>query len=141
MVFCGVIPSLVPITLASFLLLYITDKFLLFKYYQTPIQYTQKLHKAFMIVLYCSLMAHFALTAYFLGEPSLIAKGAYFGTKYSSVSSGNTRIDNMLRTAYIIPYVVLFLIMVIYAIFRKFVGGILGSCVNKCKGREGSYKS
>ena len=139
MVFSGVIPALIPITLISFLLIYITDKFLLFKYYQTPIQYTQKLHKAFLYVLYVALMAHFALTAFFLGEPSLIATGAYFGIKYSSVSSGNKRIDNMIRTAYIIPYVVIFLLLALYAIFRKFIGGSLASCAEKCRGREGNY--
>ena len=67
MVFSGVIPALVPITLVSFVLLYLTDKALLFKYYQTPIQYTQKLHKSFLNVLYVALTAHFALTAFFLG--------------------------------------------------------------------------
>jgi hypothetical protein len=142
MVFSGVIPALIPITFLSFFLLYITDKFLLFKYYQTPLQYTQKLHKSFLNVLYVALIAHYAVTAYFLGEPYLIATGAYFGTTYSSVSSGNQRIDNMLRTAYIIPYIVMFILLVLYAIFRKFIGGSLASCAEKCQGGKGaSYKS
>ena len=142
MVFSGVIPALIPITFVSFFLLYMTDKFLLFKYYQTPIQYTQKLHKAFLYVLYLSLLAHYGVTAYFLGEPYLIATGAYFGTTYSSVSSGSQRIDNMFRTAYILPYIVMFILLVLYAIFRKFVGGTLATCAEKCRGGKGrSYKS
>ena len=133
MTFSGVIPILIPVTLISFFLLYLTDKILLFKYYQYPIQYTQALHKAFLIVVYVSLMAHFALTAYFLAEPTLVAEGAYISDERFSIDSGNTRFDNVFKTAYIIPYVAMLAILVLYAIFRKCIGGILMKCIQKCK--------
>jgi len=91
--FCGVIPILIPVTLASFFLLYVSDKFLLFKYYQTPIQYSPVLHKIFLKTLYVSLMIHFGLTAFLLAEPTLIANGAYVGSSsITSVVGGNGRI-------------------------------------------------
>lgn len=66
MTFCGILPILIPVTFLSFFLLYYVDKVLLFKYYQTPIKYTQNLHKMFLKVVYLSLMSHFGLTAFFL---------------------------------------------------------------------------
>ena len=140
MIFSGVIPILVPVTLISFVLLYFADKLLFFKYYQTPIQYRPKLHKAFLSFLYISVMLHFGLTAFFLAEPSLIASGAYFGS-YSSVSSGSGRVDNMFRTGYILPYSIMFILMLVYAVFQRCIGGVLSACMDQCKGRLGNYKS
>ncbi len=71
--FCGVIPILVPVCCLTLFLLYTTDKILIFKFYQKPMNYTQNLHKIFHNVLIISLLSHFALTSYFLTEPSLIA--------------------------------------------------------------------
>ena len=73
MAFSGIIPILYPIAFLSFLLLYLADKVLMFKYYQTPVQYSKSLHNIFLAVVYLSLLAHFSLTAYFLSEPTLIA--------------------------------------------------------------------
>ena len=143
MAFCGVIPILYPVTLISFFLLYLADKFLIFKYYQTPIQYSHFLHKVFRKTLFVSVWFHFGVTAYFLGEPSLIASGAYLGTAISSVSSNNGRIDNMFRTAYILPYAIMFILMFIYAIFREGIGSIIKACLEKCKDKSENvgYKS
>ena len=91
------------------------------------------LHKAFLVVLYVSLVIHFGFTAYLLAEPSMIAYGAYFGTRYSSVSSGNQRLDNAFRTGYILPYTIMFILMVIYAIFRGFFSPIIENCLDKCR--------
>ncbi len=64
--FCGVIPILVPVCCLSFFLLYLTDKILIFKFYQKPMNYTQNLHNIFHNVIIFSLFAHYILTAYFL---------------------------------------------------------------------------
>jgi len=66
MSFCGIIPLLVPVTAISIFLLYNVDKILIFRHYQTPQNYTPTLHKAFIVVLYLSIISHCALTAYFL---------------------------------------------------------------------------
>jgi hypothetical protein len=50
----------------SLLLLYLSDKILMFKFYQTPINYTQTLHKILINVLIISIVSHYSLTAYFL---------------------------------------------------------------------------
>ena len=92
-------------------------------------------------LLYIVLIIHFGMTAFLLAEPSLIATGAYFGQTYSSVSSGNNRLDNMFRTSYILIYVILFFLLILYAFFRKFIGGILRACCGKCQVKETSYKS
>lgn len=135
--FCGVIPILYPVTLVSFLLLYFADKFLLFKYYQTPIQYSVTLHNAFMKTLYFAIWVHFGLTAYLLAEPTLIANGAYLGTKYSSVSSGNGRVDNIFRTTYIIPYAIMFLLMIIFVFFKQGIINLVIQCFDMIDGKIG----
>ena len=84
-------------------------------------------------------MVHFGLTAYLLAEPSLIANGAYFGTKYSSVSSGNGRVDNIFRTAYILPYAVMFFLMIVFAIFKQVIINLVKTCYNKVRERKENY--
>ena len=118
MSFCGIIPFLVPVTAILLVLLYFIDKILLFRYYQTPLNYTQALHKTFLVVLYFSILAHCGLTSYFLSEPSLIATSSYIPGTGSSVSSGNARLDNMIKTGYILPYIGLFILLVIFGIFK-----------------------
>ena len=127
--FCGVIPILIPVALVSFFLLYVADKFLLFKYYQTPIQYSPALHKVFLKVLYFSIMIHFGVTALLLAEPTLIANGAYIGTTFSSVVTGNGRIANVFRTGYILPYFLMFVFMLVFAIFRQFIAKAIIACL------------
>jgi len=121
MSFCGIIPILVPVTAILMVLLYNIDKILIFRYYQTPLNYTPTLHKAFLVVLYASMISHCALTSYFLSEPSLIATSSYIPGTGSSVDSGNARLDNMIKTGYIIPYVALFIFLVIFAFFKEFI--------------------
>lgn len=121
MSFCGIIPVLVPVTAILLFLVYFVDKILLFKYYQMPLNYTQSLHKAFLVVLYFSILAHCALTSYFLSEPSLIATTFYIPGTSSVVSSGSARLDNMIKTSYILPYLGLFALLIIYGVFKQFI--------------------
>lgn len=73
MVFSCIIPILNLICALSLLLLYFSDRVLVFKIYQTPVNYGAELHKLIIRVLYVGLVAHFVLTAFFLSEPELIA--------------------------------------------------------------------
>jgi len=84
---------------------------------------------------------HFGLTAFLLAEPTLIASGAYVGTTYSTASSGNHRVDNIFRTMYILPYAIMFVLMIIFAIFRHGIGSILKACIEKCSEKERQEKS
>lgn len=135
MSFCGIIPLLVPVTAVCLFLLYNADKILIFRYYQTPQNYTQTLHKAFITVLYISIISHCALTAYFLSEPNLIATSSYIPSTGSTVSSGSPRLDNMVKTAYILPYIALLVLLVFFTIFKEFVlrffGWLFGLCCIK----------
>jgi hypothetical protein len=132
MSFCGIIPLLVPVTVVCLFLLYNADKILIFRYYQTPQNYTQTLHKAFIIVLYLSIISHCALTAYFLSEPNLIATSSYIPGTGSSVSSGSARLDNMIKTGYILPYLGLLALLVLFAIFKEFFFGFFGWLFGLC---------
>jgi hypothetical protein len=125
MAFSGVIPILIPVTLLSFIFLYFADKFLLFKYYQRPIQYTHKLHHTFLAVLYVSLILHFGLTAFFLAEPTIIASGAYSASSFYSFNSSNGRLNNIFNTGYILPYAIMFFLLIFFAVFRTCVKEIL----------------
>lgn len=142
MAFSGIMPILIPIAFISFFLLYHADSILLFKYYQRPAQYGQTLHKSFRVVFFISLMLHFGLTAYFLAEPTLIAKGATINSTSYEVNTSSSRFNNMLRTSYILPYIGLFLLMLVYAVFGKFILGALEALREKCcPHRDANYKS
>jgi len=64
--FSGVIPILTPIAAISFFLLYYSDKVLMFKFFQNPINYNHTLHKLIPKAIVIGLVSHFALTAFFL---------------------------------------------------------------------------
>ena len=142
MSFCGIIPLLVPVTAISIFLLYNVDKILIFRHYQTPQNYTPTLHKAFIVVLYLSIISHCALTAYFLSQSNLIATSSYIPGTGSAVNSGNARFDNMIKTGYILPYLGLLALLVLFAIFKQFVlrffAWLFGLC---CKKDERNDKS
>ncbi len=78
MLFNCVIPVLNVVAAMSLLLLKPVDKFLVFKYFKTPINFDEELHRKFMNVMYLSIMAHTVATAFLLSEPSLIPVGANF---------------------------------------------------------------
>lgn len=67
--FSCIIPILNLICSISLILLYFSDRVLIFKIYQTPVNYGSELHKLLTKVIYFGLTAHFALTALFLSEP------------------------------------------------------------------------
>lgn len=74
--FSCVIPILYIIATMSVLFLYLTDKVLVFRLYQTPINYGPDLHKLIKKALYFGLIAHMMLSAVFLSQPELIVQGS-----------------------------------------------------------------
>lgn len=64
--FSCIIPILYLVCAISLMLLYFSDRVLVFKVYQTPVNYGASLHKLINQVIYIGLVAHFALTAFFL---------------------------------------------------------------------------
>ena len=133
--FSGVIPILVPIAAISLFLLYFSDKLLLFKFYQTPKNYTTNLHSFFINVLIFCLVSHFALTTYFLTEPTLIASDS---SVTSRTISNNTRINAMITTVYIYPYLGLLALVIIFIVLNVFCGSLLTFLRNCCSDTAGS---
>lgn len=115
--FSGVIPILVPISAISFFLLYICDKLLVFKFYQTPKNYTQTLHKWLINIIILALISHFCLTSYFLTEPTMIASDSNIYSPPRSLTS-STRIDSMATTIYIYPYLGLLAVTLLFIIIN-----------------------
>lgn len=66
MIFGCVMPALYIIVALSILLLVIIDKVLLFKFFKTPINFDESLHKKVMKTLYIGIMLHLATSAFLL---------------------------------------------------------------------------
>jgi hypothetical protein len=66
LIFNAVIPLLNIIAAMSFLLLTVVDKVLVFKFFKTPANYNEELHKKFMKTLYVGLVLHMISTAFLL---------------------------------------------------------------------------
>jgi hypothetical protein len=125
--FSGVLPILVPVSAVAFLLLYFSDKLLVFKFYQTPKNYTPHLHQFLVNVLVFSLVSHFALTAYFLTEPTLVAQSS---SVTSAAISGNGRINAIITTVYVYPYLGLLVLIIVYFVIHIFCGSLFAFLQN-----------
>ena len=127
MLFNCVIPVLNVVTAFSLLLLKPVDKFLVFKYFKTPINFDEELHRKFMKVLYLSIIAHLVSSAFLLSEPSLVPAGTNF-SELSQFGSSDQRLNTIIQTYYIIPYVILFVILILYALLKETFMGLISSC-------------
>lgn len=116
----------------SVFLLYLADKFLVFKVYQTPINYNAVLHELIRKAIYIGLISHMALSAVFLSQAQLVASNSMLSNQYQ-INSGNSRIDAMINTSYIIPYVILFLVYVGWSLFDNTIIAFCNKCSLLCK--------
>lgn len=66
------IPLLNIIAAISLILLQLIDKILVFKFFKTPLNFDESLHKKFMKSLYISLILHMISSAFLLSEPNLV---------------------------------------------------------------------
>lgn len=130
--FSCIIPILYIICAISVFLLYLSDKVLVFKLYQTPINYNSDLHQLIKKAIYLGLIAHMALSAVFLSQSELIAPNSTL-PEGRRLSSGNTRIDAMINTYYIMPYVILFLCYVGWSFFDNTIIALCDKCTLLCK--------
>jgi hypothetical protein len=127
-----VIPILNFICAVSLLLLYYADRLLVFKVYQTPVNYGPELHKLISKTIYLALISHFALSALFLSESNLIAPATTISQSYQ-LNSSNTRINSMVTVYYIIPYVIMFLLFAGWAVFENTLIAFCEKCMSLCK--------
>ena len=130
--FSCVIPFLWCICTISVLLLYIIDKLLIFKLYQTPINYNADLQILLRKSLYFSLIVHMALTAVFLSEAQLLAQNSTI-PESSQINFFNDRINSITHTSYIIPYVIIFLLLAGWLIFDNTIIALLMKCALICR--------
>ncbi len=141
--FSCVIPLLLIVCAIALLLLYLTDKLLIFKLYQTPLNYSHHLHVLVRRALYVGLVAHMALSAVFLSESDLIAQDSQLPVD-RQVSTGNSRIDAMLNTVYIIPYLIMLGLLIIWGIFDHTIIKLFRKLLPYCEKRaseEEKYRS
>ena len=70
--FSAVIPGLYIIACFSLIFMGVCDKFLLFRVYQHPVNYTAKLQSKVFKTIYFTLIIHCVASAFLLSEPNLI---------------------------------------------------------------------
>ncbi len=83
-----------------------------------------------MKTLYVSIILHLAASAFLLSEPNLVPKGSNFAG-ISSLNSNNQRVNTLIQTYYIIPYVILFVLLILYGLFKTTIISLLGKCNKK----------
>lgn len=113
----------------------------MFKFFQTPINYDHALHQLIAKTIFIGLIAHCALTAYFLSQPTLIANGVEVVFISSKIHSGNTRIDNIMNTIYILPYIAFLVLLLLFIIFKSVLFGIFRKITECCKKAQVQTKS
>lgn len=91
-----------------------------------------------MKTLYVGIIFHLAASAFLLSEPNLVPKNSSF-SNFSSLASSNQRLNTLIQTYYIIPYVALCALLIAYGLFKETIIGLLASC-NKKVERASSYK-
>lgn len=132
--FSSVIPLLYIICALSLFLLYFADRLLIFKVYQTPTNYGPSLHQIVTQVFFLGLIIHFALAAYFLSQPEMIAPNSTFQT--FTLSFANPRIKKMTSTIYIIPYVVLAGLFIAWFFLKNTIIACCGKLTNSCRSSQ-----
>ena len=131
-VFSCIIPVVWIICFISVFLLYLIDKVLVFKLYQTPINYNADLHTLLKKSIYLGLVVHMGLTCVFLSEPQLVAANSNI-SESSKIYSGNTRIDTILHISYILPYLIAFLLLAGWSIFDNTIIALFIKCALLCR--------
>lgn len=119
--FSGVIPLLNIVSAMSFFILYFSDKILLFKFYQTPINYTQTLHRVLAKVIVLALLGHFVITSFCLSESTISLSNLSLLQGVYSFNSGNKRLNTIFTTPHIIPYPLLFIGLVLFIFLKSFI--------------------
>ncbi len=114
------------VIMAVALLLYqLMDKLMIVKVYRKPLNFEGLLQKKIMKVILVVILLHIVITAIFLTEPFLIVAGRSSNSA-SITDESRSRISYMFNVGYVIPYMVLFVIIVmsiavIYASDKLFV--------------------
>ena len=122
--FSSVIPGLYIIACLSLVFMAICDKFLLFRVYQYPVNYTAKLQNKIYKTVFFTLILHTAAAIFLLSEPSLVV-----GENANLFSvNGEKRLTIIIETYYIIAYVVLFALLFLWAFLSATIIALIKSC-------------
>jgi hypothetical protein len=89
------------------------------------------LHKKFIKTVYLSYVIHTIATAFLISEPDLVAPNSTFSNTYSLTTS-NQRLNIIIQTYYTLPYVALFILLVVYGFFKSTIIKCLSACLAKC---------
>jgi len=134
MAFSCIIPILNIICCISLFLLYLTDKALVFKVYQTPINYNDELHYLITKTIYLGLVAHMALSSYFLSDWTLLTSNSSVANNHNQfIESSNVVLNTIINTYYIIPYVLILIVLIGRAVFNHTFLAFCDKCNNLCK--------
>jgi hypothetical protein len=133
MAFSCIIPVLNIICCISLFVLYLTDKALVFKVYQTPINYNDELHYLITKTIYLGLVIHMALSAYFLSDWTLLSSNSSAITDSNHFfESSNGIINTIINAYYIIPYVIILIMLIGRALFNHTLLAFCNKCNNIC---------
>jgi hypothetical protein len=105
---------------------------LVFKVYQTPINYNDELHSLITKTIYFGLVTHLTLSAYFLSDSTLLAPNSSFANS-EFLQSSNPALNTIITTYYIVPYVILLIALLGRAVFRHTLLAFCDKCSNLCK--------
>jgi len=129
-------PILNIIAFLSFSLILVSDKCLIFKLYRKPLNFDKLLQRKIVGVIYFALLVHMVTTPFLISEPNLVVAGSTVSLTFLDVS--DSRLNTIITTYYIIPYVVLFVLMTLYIFLRNTVTKCLVYCFEKCSDPEKS---
>lgn len=122
--FSAVMPLLYIVMFLSIWFMFVTDKFLLFRIYQKPINFNQNLQNNIFKIFYIGVMVHCVVSPFLLSEKYL--------SSVASISTNLDRFRTILVTPYLIPYVVLFLLLAVWAVFYSTIVSSLTYCIKRC---------
>ena len=131
--FSSVMPGLYIIACFSLIFMSICDKCLLFRVYQHPVNYTAKLQKKVFKTVYLALVVHCVASAFLLSEPNLVVGES---NQFDLVNTNSSRFDNIFSTNYLIPYVILFILLVVWGFFNATIISLIQCCYERCKKHE-----
>lgn len=134
MAFSCIIPILNLICCISLFLLYLTDKALIFKVYQTPINYNDELHYLITKTIYLGVVFHMLLSAYFLSDWTLLSSNSSAAANSNHFfESSNETINLIFNAYYIIPYIIISILLIGRGIFNHTLVAFCNKCTNVCK--------
>lgn len=131
--FSAVMPGLYIIACFSLIFMNACDKCLLFRVYQHPVNYTAKLQKKIFKTVYLALVIHCLASALLLSEPNLVVGDTNLDV---IINTGESRIDDIFLIGYLVPFVIFFILLVVWGFFNATLISLIQCCYRRCKQHE-----